>query len=169
MKRITPIALIIFLSGIVLAQPGRPGGPGGQYGQRMEMMTIWKLTDHLDLTEDQAEKFFPRMREHRKNIQAIQKEELEYFKSFAQKIKKGEEISEIEMKKIMSRLESLEEKKLKGRLKFVKESGDILTPNQQAKLLMFEGKLKQDIRDKIREHQNPRQKDMRRTNKNRRF
>ena len=30
--------------------------------EKMESMMIWRLTDHLELSSDQAEKFFPRFR-----------------------------------------------------------------------------------------------------------
>ena len=68
MKKTTLTLLLLFMIGTLAAQPGRPGGPGGQYGERMEMMMIWKLTDHLELTQDQAEKFFPSMRAHQKQV-----------------------------------------------------------------------------------------------------
>ena len=37
----------------------------------METMMIWKLTEELDLQVEQADKFFPRFREHRKEIDEI--------------------------------------------------------------------------------------------------
>ena len=36
--------------------------------ERMESMVIWRLTDHLELSSEQAEKFFPRFREHREEL-----------------------------------------------------------------------------------------------------
>ena len=37
----------------------------------METMMIWKLTEELNLQVEQADKFFPRFREHRKVIDEI--------------------------------------------------------------------------------------------------
>ena len=53
MKKLT---ILLLLSGIVLAQPpmDRPDR------DRLEMMKMWKLTDELELTEKQAEQFFPK-------------------------------------------------------------------------------------------------------------
>ena len=79
MKKRTIVIISIIGIGSLLAQPGKPRGPGGQYDERMEMMMIWKLTEHLELTEDQAEKFFPSMRAHQKQVLKIRKEEKELF------------------------------------------------------------------------------------------
>ncbi len=37
----------------------------GPSQERMEMMMTWKLTEDLDLTPEQADKFFPLLRAHR--------------------------------------------------------------------------------------------------------
>ena len=39
--------------------------------ERMETMMVWRLTEELDLKPKQAEKFFPRFREHRKDLSAV--------------------------------------------------------------------------------------------------
>ena len=68
MKKIVIATLSFMIMSFAFAQPGRPRGPGGQYSERMEMMMIWKLTEHLELSEEQAEKFFPSMRLHQKQV-----------------------------------------------------------------------------------------------------
>ena len=59
------IAIPLMSFSIIFCQPGKPVGPGGQYGNRMEMMMVWKMTEYLNLSEQQAEKLFPRMRRQR--------------------------------------------------------------------------------------------------------
>lgn len=39
--------------------------------ERKETMIIWKLTEELELTSEQAEKFFPKHREHRSDIEKL--------------------------------------------------------------------------------------------------
>jgi hypothetical protein len=41
--------------------------------KEMESLMIWKLTSELDLEVEQAEKFFPRFRRHRNEIEALRK------------------------------------------------------------------------------------------------
>jgi len=47
------------------------------------------LTDHLELSEEQAEKFFPSMRLHQKQVLEIRKEERELFSPTFAKVKKA--------------------------------------------------------------------------------
>jgi Spy/CpxP family protein refolding chaperone len=155
MKKITITLLLLITLGMLVAQPGRPGGPGGQYGERMEMMMIWKLTDHLELTEDQAEKFFPSMRAHQKQVLKIRKEERELFIPLNKKVKKGEDVSKAEATKLLNKVAEYEQKKSKARIDFVKKSGGILNPTQQVKLLMFDGQMKQQVRDRMQDRYKP--------------
>ena len=155
MKKTTLTLLLLFMIGTLAAQPGRPGGPGGQYGERMEMMMIWKLTDHLELTQDQAEKFFPSMRAHQKQVLKIRKEEKELFTPVYKKVKKGEDISKAEANKLLNKVATYEQKRSKARIDFVKNSGDILNPTQQVKLLMFDGQMKQQVRDRMQDRYKP--------------
>ncbi len=151
----TLAAICLFMIGALFAQPGKPKGPGGQYGERMEMMMIWKLTNHLELTEEQAEKFFPSMRKHQKQILEIRKEEKELFTPLVKKVKKGEELSRDEANQLLNKVAAFEQKKSKARIDFVKKSGDILNPTQQLKLLMFEGHMKQQVRGRIKDRYKP--------------
>ena len=54
----------------------------------MEAMMVWKLTEELDLKVEQADKFFPRFREHRKEIDEIKNKERALGKSLNQNMKK---------------------------------------------------------------------------------
>ena len=155
MKKTTLTLLLLFMIGTLAAQPGRPGGPGGQYGERMEMMMIWKLTDHLELTQDQAEKFFPSMRAHQKQVLKIRKEEKELFTPLYKKVKKGEDVSKAEANKLLNKVATYEQKRSKARIDFVKNSGGILNPTQQVKLLMFDGQMKQQVRDRMQDRYKP--------------
>jgi Spy/CpxP family protein refolding chaperone len=155
MKKTTIVITSIIGIGSLLAQPGKPRGPGGQYSERMEMMMIWKLTDHLELTQDQAEKLFPSMRAHQKQVLKIRKEEKELFTPVYKKVKKGEDISKAEANKLLNKVATYEQKRSKARIDFVKDSGDILNPTQQVKLLMFDGQMKQQVRDRMQDRYKP--------------
>ena len=155
MKKTTIVITSIIGIGSLLAQPGKPRGPGGQYSERMGMMMIWKLTDHLELTQDQAEKFFPSMRAHQKQVLKIRKEEKELFTPVYKKVKKGEDISKAEANKLLNKVATYEQKRSKARIDFVKDSGDILNPTQQVKLLMFDGQMKQQVRDRMQDRYKP--------------
>ena len=155
MKRNVILSIVLMTTGLLLAQPGMPKGPGGQYGERMEMMMVWKLTDHLGLSQKQAEKFFPVMREHQKELMKIRKEEMELFDPTFAKVKKGEKVSKSDVNKLLGNIKSFEEKKTKDRIDFIKKSGDILDQTQQVKLLMFEPTVKQQMQRRMKESYRP--------------
>ena len=155
MKKNVILSTLLIATGFLLAQPGKPKGPGGQYSERMEMMMVWKLTDHLGLSQNQAEKFFPVMREHQKELMEIRKEEKELFEPTFTKVKKGETVSKSDVNRLLGNIKSFEEKKTKGRIDFIKKSGDILDSNQQVKLLMFEPTVKQQIQKRMKESYRP--------------
>ena len=155
MKKNVILSIFLIATGLLLAQPGKPKGPGGQYSERMEMMMIWKLTDHLELSEDQAEKFFPVMRVHQKELMEIRKEEKELFYPTFTKVKKGEKVSKSDVNKLLGNIKSFEEKKTKGRINFINKSGDILDPTQQVRLLMFEPTVKQQMQRRMKESYRP--------------
>ena len=155
MKRNAILSIFLIATGLLLAQPGRPKGPGGQYGERMKMMMIWKLTDHLELSQNQAEIFFPVMREHQKELMRIRKEEMKLFDPTFAKVKNGEKVSKSDLNKLLGNIKSFEEKKVKDRIDFIKKSGDILDPTQQVKLLMFEPTVKQQMQRRMKESYRP--------------
>ena len=47
---------------------------GEARSERIESMVIWRLTEDLDLSSEQAEKFFPRFRKHRAIIDEFNKD-----------------------------------------------------------------------------------------------
>ena len=54
--------------------------------ETMRTMMIWKLTEELDLREEQADKFFPRFRKHRKEIDVLKTKERLLGKSLNQNV-----------------------------------------------------------------------------------
>ena len=114
------IATLLIIPTIALCPPGTPLGPGGQYGNRMEMMMVWKMTEYLNLTEDQAEKLFPRMRRQRVQMKDYFDNEKELFDEYLSKIKKGEKISQSDVNLLYKKIEDLNTKKSDSRMKFLK-------------------------------------------------
>ena len=70
-------------------------------------------------------------------------------------MKKGEDISKAEANKLLKKVAAFEQKKSNTRIDFIKKSGDILNPTQQVKLLMFDGHMKQQVRDRMQDRYQP--------------
>ena len=138
------IAILLMTIYTAICQPGKPAGPGGQYGNRMEMMMVWKMTEYLSLSEDQAEKLFPRMRKQRVKMRDYFDSEKKLFDSYLAKIKKGENISQADVKAIYKKMDDLSEQRNDARMKFFKSTADILDPAQQILFLSFEPYMKEE-------------------------
>ena len=149
MKKTVITLIIILLSGNLFGQPGKSRGPGGQYSERMEMMIVWKLTDELELSEKQAEKFFPIMRSHQQLIKDIRRDEKDLFEPLYTKVKKGKKVSQQEVNNLLKNISSLDDKKTKERVNFIQNSGKVLEPTQQFKLLMFNPQMKAQVQKDI--------------------
>jgi hypothetical protein len=131
-----------------MAHPGPQGF--GQPSERMEMMMTWKLTEELELTPEQADKFFPRMRTHRENLENIDAELKEAAKDVRRKIEDEKEISDSEFNKMFEKVTDLERQKIDEKTRFMSELNGILDNTQRVKLTMFKTKFAKEMQEQIR-------------------
>lgn len=130
----------------------------GQHSDRMEMMMTWKLTEELELTPEQADKFFPRMKAHRDNIEKINAKILETVKDIRRKVEDDKEISDSEFNKMFSKVIVLEKQKVDERVRFMTELNGILDNTQRVKLSLFKHKFAREMQDEIRMRRKSRSK-----------
>ncbi|MBH10310.1 MAG: hypothetical protein CMG74_08175 [Candidatus Marinimicrobia bacterium] len=112
--------------------------------QRMESMMIWRLTEELDLKPEQAEKFFPRLREHRSSLDQIRNQEKELEKILRSKLKDNN-LDKSEIIAAVKKTTSLRKKHADEEEKFILGLDDLLDTNQLAKLGMFKQKMMRDM------------------------
>ena len=144
MKKTTLVLTGIILVSSIYAQPGARRNPKancgpdkmmmdrGERGENREEMMAFKLTERLELTSEQADKFFPRFREHREEMKAIGKEVAEARDGIRDKLKDDKEISDSELNKVLNKVNSLHIEKDEARFKFINSLDDILDNNQIA-------------------------------------
>ena len=118
---------------------------------KMEMMMVWKLTEELALSPEQAEKFFPRFRQHREQLDEIKKMERALGKGMKQNLKKDKDISEKDVKETVQKITKLRKKRLDIESDFLLGMDDILSPRQLANLGMFKQKMMRDVRGELKE------------------
>ena len=126
--------------------------------ERMETMMVWRLTEELDLKPVQAEKFFPRFREHRKNLSDIQKEQREIGKRLRQKIGEEEKISKSEVTSAIKKITVLRKKTVDVVEKFLLGMDDLLDPLQMSILGMFKQEMLREMGGELRKRGNDRKK-----------
>ncbi len=156
MKRTTILLIGLFLISSIFAQPGARRNPHNEYqfdrmmmkrGERSEnreQMMIYRLTKHLELTTEQAEKFFPKMREHREIMDKMNVEIFETSKVLRDKIKDEKEISDAELKDVLKKVDILHGKKSAERNKFINSMDNILDNTQIVKLALAPQQFKHD-------------------------
>ena len=115
----------------------------------IESMMIWKLTEELELEVDQAEKFFPRFRQHRVEIENLRKKQRSLAGSLKLNVKNSK-LTSSEVIRIIKETSSLKRKMSDLEENFLIDSGDILTPVQQAKLGVFKHKMMKDLKGKMK-------------------
>ena len=117
----------------------------------MESMMVWKLTEELELEVDQAERFFPKYREHRKEIESLRKKEQLLAKTLRLNMKQNKKLTGSEVNKIIKESSSLKRKMADLEESFLINSAKVLNPNQQAKLGLFKNKIMRNMKGKMKE------------------
>ena len=119
--------------------------------ERRESMVIWRLTEDLDLSSEQAEKFFPRFREHREQLDDIGKDERKSLMDVRYKIRDQEELSKSEMERTIKKVSALRKDRVDLETEFILGMDDILTPNQMVKLSVFKQRLMKEMQSEMRD------------------
>ena len=155
-RTLTPAAAwlvgLVALASSAMGQPftpPAPGRPGPAEGRRLiETIKIWRMTEALNLTEDQAAKLFPKLTQletSRREFHGRQR----LLRDELAEILKQRPLREIDIK---ARLEELDRAEIdfKGRERSVMgELRSILSLEQQARLALFEERFEMEMRRTI--------------------
>ena len=136
---------------------------------KMEMMMAWRLTEHLKLTNEQAEKFFPLFREYREKIKSLSQKEKSLNKELREKIDRGDTISNSELEKLLLSISELEQNKLNSKKSFISNIEGKLNNLQRAKMIGFEHRFRKEVRDEIKDHKKGWKKQKKHSKKNNHF
>lgn len=149
MKKTTMLLIGILLVSSIYAQPRARCGSKMMHkhnnmammdkenrGENREQMMAFRLTERLELTSEQAEKFFPKMREHREIIDSINDELFEAKEDLRDKINSDKEISDSELKMLLSLSTDMKDKRSNEKDRFIDSLDGILDNTQIAKLAM---------------------------------
>ena len=136
---------------------------GRRSPERMENMIVWRLTDELDLSTDQAEKFFPRFREHRKSLEEIGKQEREMIANIDR-----EEPNKKDVKKMIEEILKLRQNRIELEAEFVLSLDDVLAPYQMIRLGVFKQRMMMEMRGEIRDGKEKKKRHKKKDRKRRR-
>ena len=155
MKKLILFSILLIVPISLFAQP-----PGSQFDrmrkpprrQQIEMLRIWKMTEELDLTEQQAEKFFPKLRNEDKKIEELEQQRQKIFRNPHEDVKKGE-IDAKELDKTINDLTEIQTDIIQKHARFIRDMDGILSTDQQARLIIFRHRFRERMVDMMRDVQ----------------
>jgi len=136
---------VVLLTSISFPQQMKEKGMKNR--EKLDQLEKIKLIEALDLDEETSIRFFARRNESRREVQELEKKSddiiFELEKSFDSENKNQAEKQEQLISEFLKTRESLELK----RSQFINSLDDILSTEQTAKLIVFEKKFRDEIRN----------------------
>ncbi|MFH1862080.1 MAG: hypothetical protein ABH878_04630 [bacterium] len=120
--------------------------------ERIQTMKIWKMTEELQLDKDQAARFFPLLNELERNMDKIEMVRHENVRELSE-IVWNTEADEKKITELLNTLDSFDEQQMKLRQDFRKEASKILKPDQVGRMVLFNMRFPDVVRDLVREFQ----------------
>ena len=145
------VLVLLVAAGVGRAQPS-PGPGGKPPNRKLEALRIWRLTQELDLSEDQSAQFFPKLkglRELRQQHRAARRALLDELEARL----KDEPVDPSALKPVLDSLAAVDENAWEAELRLHREIADLLTIEQQARLYIFEATFDRQARRVIRQIQ----------------
>lgn len=121
---------------------------------RLSTVKMWKLTEYLDLSEEQAEKFFPRTREHQKEMDKIGQQRRQLYQDFQQKIDDGK-VSAGDADRYIAETARLDKVLIDLRTRHLQGMKDLLNDEQLARFAVFNEYFRRQIGQYLREELPP--------------
>lgn len=145
------LILISGLSSIVIAQNRMRMGMGkdSKPMQRIEQWEKLKLIEVLDLDEEASVRFFTRRRDNQIKLKEILDQRDLTMHDLEKEIRSGSQTSDTYYKEQINKIISLENSITSLRESFVRSLSDLLTPQQIAKLLVFETNFRREVRETL--------------------
>lgn len=153
MKKTLLLMCIMIFSISSLNAQMRPRGDSDM--KPLEQIEEWekmKLIKVLDLSEENSIRFFARRNEHQKRVREILNQRDQLAQEIEKEIKDGTKVSDAVYQGQVNRMLEFEAKMMKERESFIKSLNDILSPEQIAKLTVFEIRFRREVRERIMGH-----------------
>lgn len=141
---ITLLAIILLTS---ISFPQKMDERGMKHRGKLEQLEKIKLIEALDLDEETSIRFFSRRNESRKEIQELEIRTDDIISELEKSFNNGDKSKDDLQKRLTSDLLKTRESIETKRNQFINSLNDILTTEQIAKLIVFEKKFRDEIRN----------------------
>ena len=137
------------------ARPFPEEGKRTRLREEIETMKMWKMLEVLDLSQEQSDKFLPAWREMQKAQKIFRERKEDLLKSL--EVVLGEEKpDEGRIKDVFKQLEKERLQLEEVQQRFRQKAQEVLTLEQQAKLLLFEDRFEKRMMEIIRQYREKR-------------
>ncbi len=138
------LVLLILVLGSAPAQG--PPQRDGINRKNMDAIRVWKLTEVLELTEEQVSTFLPLVQIHERELKQIHKEQIQISKESALLLESGK-VSQKDVNKFVKKYSAKQDEIHKIKHDFLKSLPDHLSPEQQLLYLGFETRFRSELRN----------------------
>ncbi|MBS4015180.1 MAG: hypothetical protein KGZ86_01920 [Candidatus Latescibacteria bacterium] len=116
--------------------------------EMIETIRIYKITEELNLTEDQSVRFFPKLKELRIAKEDFFETRVNLSERLQRYLQDPDKFSK-EVKSLVAEIEANEAKLRDKEARIKKEIAGILTPEQQAKFMLFQQRFNREMREMV--------------------
>ncbi|HDG67569.1 MAG TPA: hypothetical protein ENG11_00290 [candidate division Zixibacteria bacterium] len=151
-KKIMVFAAVLGAVGVVFAQPmclGGPHNPPKEVMERIETIKMWKLTERLDLSEEQAAKLFPLMKRFRERRDSLLRREADLVKQLREAVESSAD--SVQILEIIDALSDARMEECQIESEYYAQLREILSAEQQAEYILFEIEFRKKLMELIRE------------------
>ncbi|NOQ71421.1 MAG: hypothetical protein GQ574_05445 [Crocinitomix sp.] len=141
--------LTLFIGTGVFAQP--PGGGGNKNKEKREKIHAQKIafiSTEVDLTPDEAQKFWPVYNQYEAEIEILRTQRRKYHKE----LRKSENLSDERAYELFELIFKSEKKESDIRLNYLKEFSDLLGKKKAAAVFIAEEKFKRELLKKLKKN-----------------
>lgn len=121
--------------------------PPGKMPERLQQLEKIKLIETLEMDEETTLKFFARRTEHQKVVDELSKEADDVIKQIESILSGEHEASETELKELIKNVNSIRTEIEQSKTNFILSLDDLLSTEQIAKLIVFERRFRDELRD----------------------
>jgi len=163
MKRVALVLIVLFIfsiGGVALAQQQQPGAPSARPMDKLALAKMWKLTEVLNLDEQQAAKLFPVISKYDRMIGDKVKEKIEIGRKLKAHFDGREKLAPNDLAQLSRRLWVIDQEISGLQLERFNAVSKILTPEDAAKYSTFEMLFQEEVRNAMRRMHGPQVKPM---------
>ena len=121
-----------------------------QFRDRVETVIIGKFAESLNLSPEQAEKFFPQLRLYQRNMEEIQREQRE-LRGTLDRISDAEDSSPEEVAQLLDRFSANQQRMVEHKRHFLGAVSPFMSPQQVSRCSILMDEIPHRVREMIRD------------------